>query len=93
MRKDLIDKLEADFPDIINDKTFDLSCGDGWFDIVYNLTKLIKWYSLDVPEELRVDYHVVQIKEKFGGLRYYLNQSTLEMRGAVRLAEEFSLHI
>ncbi len=64
-------KLLNDFPDMFfeegrgpNRKLImgrNIYCGDGWFDIIYNLCKEI--YPMR-PK-------VMQIKEKFGGLRFY----------------------
>lgn len=45
-------------------------CDDGWFELIENLCFAITEYctaeGVEVPE-------VVQVKEKFGGLRFYLN--------------------
>ena len=39
-------------------------CGDGWEKIIYNLSKKIT--------ELDPNVEAVQVKEKFGGLRFYI---------------------
>lgn len=39
-------------------------CGDGWFSIIDNLSKRIN--------EIDPDVEAVQVKEKFGGLRFYI---------------------
>jgi hypothetical protein len=41
-----------------------LDHGDGWLDIVDRLDRAIT--------ELVPDYQITQVKEKFGGLRYYI---------------------
>ena len=41
------------------------SCPTGWENIVYNLTKDLL--------QIWPDMHVMQVKQKFGGLRYYFN--------------------
>ena len=43
------------------------SCGDGWKEIIRNTDKKLKYID---PE-----YKIAQIKEKFGGLRYYFDNS------------------
>lgn len=40
-------------------------CGDGWFDILYDLCKKIE--AINPPE----DFKFCQVKEKMGGLRVY----------------------
>ena len=43
------------------------SCGNGWKEIIRNTDEKLKYID---PE-----YTIAQIKEKFGGLRYYFDQS------------------
>ncbi|MHA1839910.1 MAG: hypothetical protein ACTSYO_08170 [Candidatus Ranarchaeia archaeon] len=50
---------------------FGISIDDGWFDIIYRLSSKIEQYNQVLPEAERI--FVVQIKEKFGGLRFYTN--------------------
>lgn len=64
-----------------------IGCGDGWFEPIYQLSICLEALILQLPEEKRPRYYVVQIKEKFGGLRYYLNASTEEMEKAIRECE------
>jgi len=68
-------KLVEDFPELYHYAThrtdplvpmaFGFECGDGWFDLIYSLSKDIT----------TMDDHVTaaQVKEKFGGLRFYIN--------------------
>ena len=49
-----------------NEYLFD-SCGDGWKEIIRNTDEKLKYID--------PDYTIAQIKEKFGGLRYYYDQS------------------
>ena len=73
MKKELEEKLINRWP-----KWFDVEgrltrtlmplgfcCGDGWFDIIWNLCELIE--TIGVPD----NFEVFQVKEKFGGLRFY----------------------
>lgn len=51
-----------------------VECNEGWYSTIDQLSKEISSVALKYPSkdgERRV--HVVQIKEKFGGLRYYIN--------------------
>jgi len=44
-----------------------LSCGDGWFNLVYKLCNDI----MQVIGTRNIDITALQVKEKFGGLRFY----------------------
>ena len=58
-----------DFPEFFKDiHPLNFSVPDGWTDIVYELCAKIK--------KIAPDTKVGQIKEKFGGLRFYLNTSS-----------------
>lgn len=46
---------------------FGLEINDGWYDLIYNLSKQID----EIRKRDKIDVVVVQVKEKFGSLRYY----------------------
>lgn len=87
MRKDLQDKLYADFPELFC-KLDSFWIPDGWHDLIYNLSAEINNIrnSLFIVDNY-VEYHVIQIKSKFGGLRYYMSNSTKEMNDLISIAE------
>jgi hypothetical protein len=75
-------------------------CGDGWFDIIWELSEkispLVKTFNAEMQkewdalsdEENKLDpeppiFGVVQVKEKFGGLRYYTNYYTKEIQDII----------
>ena len=73
MNKENTLKLFNDFPELYKgkDKTlmeslmpFGFECGDGWFELIYELSKKLK--------EVNPECEAVQVKEKFGGLRFYV---------------------
>ena len=64
-----------------------LGVADGWFTILFNLSK-----ELEAMEGIE-DVHVTQVKEKFGGLRFYISSGTSEMFDAIDYAEEESYTI
>jgi len=65
------------------------SCGDGWFNIINQLCQTIQhhidWKNKDkeVVQQVTVD----QVKEKFGGLRFYYTGGDDYIRGVVSMAE------
>lgn len=63
-----------------------IRCGDGWLGILdtlcADLTALIK----ETGAECR-RYYAEQVKEKFGGLRFYMSRTTGDMDEAIARAE------
>jgi len=93
MNKENTLKLFNDFPQLYQGKdlprtenlmSFGFECGDGWFEIIYNLSKTLS--------EKDPNCIAVQVKEKFGGLRFYTNGNNLEGEKAIEKAEEKSDH-
>jgi hypothetical protein len=72
MKKELQDKIFAAFPSLYCQRNLSpdetcmcwgIECGDGWFELIYNLSKDISNISKDI--------YATQVKEKFGSLRFY----------------------
>ena len=97
MNRELEDKLKADFPKIfvhLRDgesrepiRFFGFECGDGWYDLIHNLCDSIT--EVGFPE----GFMAMQVKEKFGSLRFYCCNSTPEINALIDKAEEASYHI
>lgn len=71
---------------------YGFQCGDGWYDIIDSLAEYI--------ERQPVDMQVVQVKEKFGMLRFYYTITNSEdegysymINGAVQFAKEMSAYV
>jgi hypothetical protein len=64
--------LTADFPNLYSRMWGNFTCGDGWECIIRNLSNQLDFLNEYAP--LWVE--AVQVKEKFGTLRYYVNIST-----------------
>jgi len=67
-----------------------IDCQSGWYQLIDVLCGILTDYVANVPEELQPDLYLVQLKEKFGGLRAYANETTEYMRGAIAVAENLS---
>jgi len=67
-------------------------CGDGWFNILDQLFKIIQQHiDLKAKAGKEVTQVVaVQVKEKFGGLRFYYDGGDEKIFGMVRMAEAMS---
>ena len=73
-------------------------CGDGWFNIINQLCANIQ-HQVDWAQEQKEKYGrgegcsqvvAVQIKEKFGTLRFYTNGGNDQIYGMIRMAESMS---
>lgn len=86
--------LIAKFPKIYS-TDFYFECNDGWFDIIYTLSKSIQEYYDDKYRNHLDDYQPVaeQVKEKFGTLRFYLSNEDDKIDGMVTVAESLSAYI
>jgi len=65
-----------------------VECADGWFEVIYKLCKNIqnvldKEVQKGQPLE---DFTVVQVKEKFGGLRFYTHNSIAAIEDLIESA-------
>lgn len=72
--------------------SFHFECNDGWFDILDKLFTKIEPIAVELKKTLPEDQRprVGQIKEKFAGLRVYIDHDVVEMREAIDQAEKES---
>lgn len=101
MREDLDTKLCKDFPLLYADRFMDMRktsmCwgfpGDGWEPLIRELSQgleeEIQEYREDCPDS-GVWPKAVQVKEKFGTLRFYMTFKTPGMAALIRKAEDKS---
>jgi hypothetical protein len=57
---------------------FGFECGDGWLQLIDDtLSEVIAWYEKNHPNELDDDegFVILQVKEKYAGLRIYIGSS------------------
>ena len=68
-------KLEEAFP-MLYSTDFYFEIKDGWADIIWELsetiTSILEKLTEEDPDDGRDRFEVAQVKEKFGGLRYYV---------------------
>ena len=78
---------------------YGIECEDGWFDLIDTLCKNIQsyvdWKIKDMPTEDAEQFQpaALQIKSKFGGLRFYYSGGDELIAGMVRMAESMSFKI
>ncbi len=66
---------------------FGFDCNNGWFDLIWSLCEDLE---ILVKKENIKNFEVVQVKEKFGGLRFYVDYGTDAIHKRIQLAETIS---
>lgn len=102
MNEYLTRKLFEDFPEIYKKGEtpqdyffFGFECGNGWFDLLYDLSSKIK-KILEKNEKNKIN--VTQVKEKFGRLKFYYTLSEvspiieIKIESIIDKAENLSYH-
>jgi hypothetical protein len=93
MEQDKINELVKKFPKLLKSVTCGIYCGEGWFDLVTCLCDAIESHINGMPENDQKDFYCVQIKEKFGSLRFYMNKSDDYISAMINIAESKSAKI
>jgi hypothetical protein len=70
---------------------FGFEHSDGWFDIIWRLCEHLEPLVAQFERESGLEFKVLQVKEKFGGLRFYSNFSDEAISHVIRDAEAESL--
>lgn len=87
------DQLIKNYPKALSRVTCGIYYPDGWNTLVNRLCSLVEQEINQLSPELQEKVYVVQIKSKFGSLRYYMNSSTPYINGAIEMAESLSYTI
>lgn len=93
MNEKLENKLFESFPNLYGkDKEtrkellpYGIQCDDGWFNLIFELSEKIS--------KIDPNCKAVQVKEKFGGLRFYINETTSLGYKLIEEYENKSFHI
>ena len=74
--------LRNDFPWIFGEDCLRIdgyiTCGDGWYDLLYILCCGLEDELSDIPQPTEVSFTASQIKEKFGLLEFYADSNLNE---------------
>jgi hypothetical protein len=91
MSPELTKKLLDKYPTLYNQQHFwGFECGDGWYNIIDHLSSAITTYTNPKSDFPVFDIFVSQVKEKFGGLRFYADNTDKVIDGMIWLAEHMS---
>ena len=91
-------KMEETFPKMFTEPYGGFAIGPGWWPVIETLCTNIQNH-IDWKQEQKEKYNrgegceqviVAQIKEKFGGLRFYYNGGDDAIDGMVRMAESWA---
>jgi hypothetical protein len=85
-------RLEKSYPKMYSGKYGGFAVGKGWYPIIERLSasiqRHIEWKNKD--SEVCPQVVVEQVKEKFGGLRFYYQGGDEYIAGLVSMAEEWA---
>lgn len=104
MNKANTTKLYTTFPDLYGDHDkpmtqtlmcWGFECGDGWFDLIFNLSKAIEAEAekSGLARSSELWPKALQVKEKFGTLRFYVVNGSNAIYSLISQAEAKSAHI
>jgi hypothetical protein len=92
------DTLRGNFPRLYK-KPIAFECGPGWYDILYSLSTKIERILEDIAKSYErtegkenelFHMYAVQVKEKYGTLRFYMLRETDEISDLIEDAEALS---
>ena len=108
MNQELTNKLFEKYPKIFRQKDLSMKetcmcwgieCGDGWYMLIDKLCSNLQWntdqnnHKYDDGKDSYPQIEAVQVKEKFGGLRFYVQGSIDKQDGVIWFAESLSYEI
>jgi hypothetical protein len=107
MKEELQNKLYEKYPKIFAEKDLPMSqtcmcwginTENGWAWLIDHLCSSLQWMTDNPPTDKNGKMEVPQIvasqvKEKFGGLRFYVNGANKEQYAKISFAEALSYHI
>jgi hypothetical protein len=90
-----VKRLEETYPNMFSQRYGGIAVGTGWWPIIETLCANIQshtdWWNKNHETRPVVEQVVVeQIKEKFGGLRFYYSGGDDTVAGMVRMAEAWA---
>jgi hypothetical protein len=87
-----LNELPKKYPSLFKNDSFHFECGNGWYELINVLCSIIERRQLrgSVPSD---DVQITQIKEKFGGLRFYCHGVDDYCYGMIDFAEKISKRI
>jgi hypothetical protein len=92
MTEDLLSVMRARFPQLFASENLrEIACFSGWLDLLDNLCRELENYLAQNPSVPSIS--VRQVKEKFGGLRFYISGGDAWCHATIAVAQHRSLGI
>lgn len=89
--------IQKDLPKQQTAMCWGISCGNGWFNLIDelcgNIQNRLQNVNRNKPQKDYLICEAVQVKEKFGGLCFYIFGGDDYIDGLVSMAESMSYHI
>ncbi len=89
---EFVKRMETQYPKMFSEAYGGIAVGAGWWHIIEslcgNIQHHLNWKNKE--SETVPQVQVMQIKEKFGGLRFYYDGGDDEISGMVRMAESWA---
>jgi hypothetical protein len=87
--------LRKSYPNLYQ-KLIQFECHDGWYHLIDDLSRklepLVEKLNKRIPED-EYKFYAVQVKQKFGGLRFYMSWDSDEIDDLIMPAQEHSYKI
>ena len=99
MKKELDEKLVKKYPKIFRDRYEDMQltamcwgfdCSDGWYKLIDNLCSNLQW---NIDKNHYPQVIASQVKEKYGGLKFYVQSANDKQHAVISFAEGLSYSI
>ena len=87
-----LNELPKKYPSLFKNESFYFECGNGWYELLDVLCSILERRQRrgSFPSD---DIEITQIKEKFGGLRFYCHGVDDYCYGMIDFAEKISTRI
>ena len=87
------DKIFVKNPKVYKNLKY-IECSEGWSRLIANVSSTIEQYIIrEIPHLQQENYYAEQVKQKFGGLRFYFSKTDPFINGAITLAEIHSFYV
>jgi hypothetical protein len=98
MRKELEQGVIARWPawfDVHRDvrrtlMPFGFQCEDGWFNLIRSLCEELEPLVAEVERTTKKQFKVIEVKQKFGSLRFYVDNANDAIRECIEVAQQQS---
>lgn len=88
--EEFVAHITLKYGDMFHQSLDSFDIGPGWYPIVEALCSNIALYLNNLKDDVRPDFKVVQVKEKFTCLEIYVDNADATIGGMIRMAESWA---